>query len=312
MTTTPTRTGGPATIPGLARLRPLLGEINDTKRIRTAASVASLASRAFGRTWRLLLAGHDVGLVAMRETALAVAAARLGGIGPDILHDAGMAGEEIHEILISAIDAVADALGPDLAEPLRDSLRASIGHDLADAPEFVDRLARQPRAGATRPGHPRIILEPPEDHAEHCQMTAVYGVLVALRTGADPAVPFLAGLSHHFHNAYLPDSGFAGEELLGPRLAPIMARFTAQAMAQLPDPLAARVADARTVLDHAASPEARAFHAADVLDRVLQMEHYAQVSAFELRQALDDLELVHAGPLQAFQNAVLAEAGLLG
>ncbi len=56
----------------------------------------------------------------MRETALAVAAARLGGIGPDILHDAGMAGEEIHEILISAIDAVADALGPDLAEPLRD------------------------------------------------------------------------------------------------------------------------------------------------------------------------------------------------
>ncbi len=134
------------------------------------------------------------------------------------------------------------------------------------------------------------------------------------RSGPGPTrpSPFLAGLSHHFHNAYLPDSGFAGEELLGARLAPIMARFTAQAMAQLPDPLAARVADARTVLDHADSPEARAFHAADVLDRVLQMEHYAQVSAFELRQALDDLELVHAGPLQAFQNAVLAEAGLLG
>ena len=27
-------------------------------------------------------------------------------------------------------------------------------------------------------------------------------------------------------------------------------------------------------------------------------------------QALDDLELVHAGPLQAFHQSVLAEAGL--
>ncbi len=303
-------------IPGLARLRPLLGEINDTKRIRTADHPASLAHLAFGRSWRLLLAGRDPAEVALLEMARALIAARLGGVDAATLAGAGLETAEIRAIFEAAIDTLADRMGPEILGPIRASAAALAADPVsfidANVPDFVGKLGRQPRAGATRPGHARLILEPPEDHAEHCQVTAVHGVLVALLSGADPAVPFLAGLSHHFHNAYLPDSGFAGEELLGPHLGPIMARFTARALAQLPPFLARQVEEARKVLGHADTPEARAFHAADVLDRVLQMDHYAQVAAFELRQALDDLELVHAGPLQAYQNAVLADAGLVG
>ena len=46
------------------------------------------------------------------------------------------------------------------------------------------------------------------------------------------------------------------------------------------------------------------------MDRVLQMRQYDRVARFTTSQALDDLELVHAGPIQAFHVAVLAEAGL--
>ena len=58
------------------------------------------------------------------------------------------------------------------------------------------------------------------------------------------------------------------------------------------------------------TPVGRAFHAADVIDRVLQMRHYEQVAQFTTAQALDDMELVHAGPTQAFHFAVLQDAGL--
>src|SRR3954447_26332603 len=147
------------------------------------------------------------------------------------------------------------------------------------APEpraFVHDLERQPRAGATRPGHPRLILEPPESHADHCMITAVSAVLAGPAFRADPAVPFLAGLSHHFHNAVLPDSGFAGEMLLGRHLEPVVTRLTEEVMATLPDHLARACRAAREILPDTATPEAKAFHAADVIDRVLQMDHYAR------------------------------------
>ena len=89
-----------------------------------------------------------------------------------------------------------------------------------------------------------------------------------------------------------------------------MDRLTAEALAELPGPLADAVARARGLLAHAETPEARAFHAGDVLDRVLQMDYFARASAFELRQALDNLDLVHPGPLQAFQLDVLGASGL--
>jgi hypothetical protein len=288
-----------------ASLIPLLREINDLKRVRAAGIDGTLAARAFRRSWGRLVAGDSPVTVALRETALAVAAARLGGIDRAMLTRAGLSGEEATGVLQSAFDAVAEPLDPLLAATLRDHL-SEPDPAPAEPPAFVHDLERQPRAGATRPGYPRLILEPPESHADHCMMVAVYAVLAGPAYGADPAVPFLAGLSHHFHNAVMPDSGFAGEMLLRRHLEPVMERLTDEIIATLPDHLARACREARRIL-----PDAKAFHSADVIDRVLQMDQYARVASFELRHAVEEMELVHAGPLQDFQTGLLRTVGLI-
>jgi 5'-deoxynucleotidase YfbR-like HD superfamily hydrolase len=293
-----------------AALIPLLREINDLKRVRAAGINGTLAARAFRRSWGRLAAGDSPATVALRETALAVAACRLGGIDRTLLIRAGLSADEATEVLQSAFDAVADPLDPLLAATLRDHL-SEPEPAAAEAPAFVHDLERQPRAGATRPGHPRLILEPPESHADHCMIVAVYAVLLGPAYRADPAVPFLAGLAHHFHNAVMPDSGFAGEMLLGRHLEPVMARLTEEIVAMLPDHLARACREARTILPDAETPEAKAFHSADVIDRVLQMDQYARVASFELRHAVEEMELVHAGPLQDFQTGLLRTVGLI-
>ena len=154
------------------------------------------------------------------------------------------------------------------------------------------------------------MLEPPENHGEHCLVVAVLGAVLAGQYGADPAVAFVAGMAHHLHNAVLPDSGFAGEVMLGDALEPLMHRLFARELATLTPPVASTVRAALDTIGSADTPEGRAFNAADVMDRVLQMRQYDRVASFTTVQALDDLELVHAGPLQAFHRAVLAEAGL--
>jgi len=299
----------------LAPLRSLLGEINDIKRIRVAGRSGSLADQGFIRSWASLFCGESPGLVARRELAFAVASARLGGIDAATLSGAGLDRAEVETILRASLAEVAGPLGASWLA----SMELAI-HELADprswattqqaTPEFVGLLQMQPRAGATRPGRPRLVLEPPESHAEHCYITAVYAALVATGFEADLGMAFLAGLAHHFHNAYLPDSGFAGEELLGGHLNPIMDRFTARVFEQIPEALAPAVRAAREILADANTPEGQAFHAGDVVDRVLQMEQYARVAAFETRQALEDLDLVHPGPLQAFHQQVLVAVGL--
>lgn len=293
-----------------AALIPLLREINDLKRVRAADIDGTLAARAFRRSWGRLVAGDSPVTVALRETALAVAGCRLGGIDQTMLTRAGLSDGEATEVLQSAFDAVAEPLDPLLAATLRDHLNEP-EPAAAEAPAFVHDLERQPRAGATRPGHPRLILEPPESHADHCMIVAVYAVLLGPAYRADPAVPFLAGLAHHFHNAVMPDSGFAGEMLLGRHLEPVMARLTEEIVATLPDHLARACREARTILPDAETPEAKAFHSADVIDRVLQMDQYARVASFELRHAVEEMELVHAGPLQDFQTGLLRTVGLI-
>ena len=177
-------------------------------------------------------------------------------------------------------------------------------------PALAAVLCRQPRAGATAPGRARLVVEPPESHGDHCFTVAAYGVLLAPVFGADPVAPFLVGLAHHLHNVALPDAGFAGEVLLGDALEPLIARLEERELAALPPDLAARLRDVLALRADAQAPESRAFHAADVLDRVLQVHHHARAAAFTADQALDDLELVHAGPVQAFHLDVLAAAGL--
>ncbi len=298
----------------VAPLVPLLAEMGDLKRLRTADGDGSLAERAFRRSWAAIVSGEPIATVARRETAAAVVAARLGGIDARVLHRSGLDGEQVVDVLRRSFDSVARALPEPLWTYLREGLGLPVGasaeDDPAELPSFVGALARQPRAGATAPGKPRIMLEPPESHAEHCATVALYGVLLSGHFGAEPAEVFLAGLAHHLHNAVLPDAGFAGEGLLGEHLGPIFERLNDEAISELPEGVEGEVRSALRLVGQAKSPGARAFNAADVIDRVLQMRHYARAAAFTLDQALDDLDLVHEGPLKGFHEEVLKEAGL--
>ena len=181
----------------------------------------------------------------------------------------------------------------------------------ANAPEFVDLLARQPRAGATRPGMARVVLEPTENHAEHCGIVAINCVLAASIYNADAGEAFLTGLSHHFHNAYLPDAGDAGDALLGEHHAALMATFRERALAQLPDALAARARGSLDNVYRSDTPASKAFQAADSLDRVLEMEWHARSAEFTLNVALEQMDIIHPGPVQAFQLQIMREAGLM-
>ena len=291
---------------GVAAFTPLAAELGDLKRIRDAASPDSLAVRAFRRAWGRLAAGEDPRVVAMSTTADALAAARLGGIDRAVLEQAGIADP------LAVLGRSFDEVSSPVAVTLRGELRASLGQPATPAtpPDFAEALIRQPRAGATCPGKPRLVLEPPENHGDHSLVVAVLGTVLAGYYQADPATAFLAGMAHHLHNAALPDSGFAGEILLGDELAPLMRRLFDRELATLQPHVADRVRMALATIGNADTPEGRAFNAADVMDRVLQMRQYDRVAHFTTSQALDDLELVHAGPIQAFHHAVLAEAGL--
>jgi len=294
----------------LAGLTPLLAEVADAKRVRVAAVPGSLAEQAFERAWARLVSGEDAATVALAETAAALARVRLAGIDAGVLGGAWLTEPEVLAVLQRAFDEVA---GP-VPTPVRDRLRASLGAAAAGAltavPPLAATLSRQPRAGATCPGRPRLIVEPPESHGDHCFTVAVYGVLLAGVFGADPVPPFLVGLAHHLHNVRLPDAGFAGEVLLGEQLPVVLQRFEERELEALPPALAARLRQVLQLRNDARSPESQTFHAADVLDRVLQVHHHARAAAFTAGQALDELELVHAGPVQAFHESVLQAAGL--
>ena len=292
----------------LEALTGLLGEVGDLKRLRVAGRAGTLAAQAYRRAWAGLAGGEEPGKVARREVAAAVAAARLGGIDRATLVRCGLPDDEARSVLEAGFDAVADPIPGGLRRELRRAL-ADPAPAVGAPPSFVDNLEAQPRAGATQPGHGRLVLEPPESHADHCMTVATYAVLLAPAYGADVAVPFLVGMAHHLHNAVFPDSGFAGDVLLGERVEGIHRRLQAEALAELPGALRSVVAEAVGLVHRADTPEARAFQAADVLDRVLQMRQYARVAAFELRQALE-MDLVHEGPVQAFQLDVVAAAGL--
>ena len=299
-----------ATVAGLI---PLFRELNDLKRIRVAGRPGSLAERLFLRAWVRLLDGEDLTTVALGETAHAVAAARLAGIDAAVLAAGGLDADARRTVLRRGFDAVAGPLDPALAGLLRAALDPEPFPDrrLSDAPAFAVRLAAQPRAGATRPGRARVLLEPAESHAEHCAVVAVQGVLAAPLTGAEPAAPFLTGLAHHLHNAFLPDAGDAGDALLGENLGPMMERFRAQALTELPERLREMAAASLEAVFAADFPEAQAFQTADVLDRVLEMEWHARSAAFTLDVALGEMDIVHPGPVQAFQREALRAAQVL-
>ncbi len=310
MTAAPSATlaGGAACLAPLAALRPLLTEVGGAKRLRVAGAGGALAGQGVARAWARLVEGEDAAQVALSETAAAVARARLAGIDADVLRRAGLSGAEALDVLRRGFDEVAGPLPDDLRGRLRDAL--PLVRAVGGPPELVELLNRQPRAGATCPGVARVVVEPPESHGDHCLTTAVYGTLVSPLVGADPVTPFLVGLAHHLPNAQLPDAGFAGEVLLGEHLPRVLSVLQERELDALPPPLAERLRAVLALRDDPDDPAGQAFHAADVLDRVLQVHHHARAAAFTASQALDDLELVHAGPVQAFHGDVLAAAGL--
>lgn len=290
-------------------LIPLLGEIGDLKRLSVTDSSYSWAETLFLKAWGLLAAGMPVRETALRTASEAVASVRLGGITCESLKIAGISAADISAIVLRSFREVAG--------PLEGQLRAKLEQALSDKaeerhhyPRFATALCKQPRAGATRPKHPRLILWPPESHGDHCGIVAVYAVLLAPYFGASVEQPFIAGLCHHLHNAVLPDGGFTGEELLGEHLQTVVAMLRTEALAELPDALAQSARESLRLPQCTDSGEAKAFHAADVIDRVLQMKWYEQAATFRLSMALQDMELVHAGPTQSLQMDVLRMAGL--
>jgi hypothetical protein len=80
---------------------------------------------------------------------------------------------------------------------------------------------------------------------------------------------------------------------------------------ELPTDLHEPIRETFVLIENANSNEARAFHAADVIDRVLQMLHHAEANEFNLKYALEEMELVHAGAVQKFHYDVLRAAGLI-
>lgn len=289
----------------------LLRELNDLKRLYAYnLGGDSYATWIFRRA--CVAISNSQPLHAASWCAAVVSAARLGAITSEVLLDVGMS--DIERIAIQH-----DSISPheSLPSDVRDSLTtACLGMDkivLETRPpsiEWVDRLAAAPRAGATCPGKPRIALEPAEMHSDHCAMVAVYGYLLADFFGANREDAWLIGLCHHFHNAFLPDAGFTGETLLGFNLEQVLETLRSRVISSLPEEMATRVTRLFEEINGVDTPLARAFHAADTIDRVLQMEQYERASQFRVREALEDFNLVHEGTAQAFQHELLIGLGL--
>ena len=290
-----------------AELRDLFVEMNDLKRVRSAGRVGSIAERLFAQGWSALTGGAAAEDVALGITATALAATRLCDLDAAFLASAGLSDEAVSAVLVEGFDSVTPALDTGLRDTLRSRLTRRPAHRPGPVPNFVAALAQQPRAGVTCPGRARILLEPPENHAEHCLVVAVYGVALSPFYRADPATVFLAAMAHHFHNAAMPDAGFTGEMLLGDHLGPILSRTTQWALDELDGPLRETVERARAVLPDDATAEGRAFHAADCVDRVLQIAQHLQAASLTMGTVLDDMELVHAGPVKGFHDRVLRD-----
>lgn len=293
-------------------LVPLFREVGNLKRIRAANLGNSFAADLFERAWGRISGGANARTVAVDITKDAVIAAALGAINEKVLREAKLENVQIELITTRAFDVSATFVDKDLRDAMRDRIAAPIDDGRSsNVPEFVCLLIAQPRSGATKTGEPKRVFDQPENHAEHCLAVAVIGALLAAVFDADAETVFLIGLIHHFHNAYLPDSGFAGEEALGEFLPAIFETFRRKCLAEVAENLHEKIWELFKEIELADTPEARAFHAADVIDRVLQMRHHAEANEFTLRYALEEAELVHAGAVQNFHYEILRAARLI-
>lgn len=306
----------------LHRVRTLLVELEDLKRQQPAHYAQSIASTLFVESWQRLLRGEDAKQVATTITTKAIISVLLPGCDAHFIREAGLEQSAVVEIYQKALRTSAYER---LDDGLYGLLSASIPHlideyfekgsdeytddvDFQKQAWFVDVLCHQPRAGATKPGRPRILLVPPEMHSDHCLITAVFAVLLSPAFGASPGLPFLTGLSHHLHNAVLPDCGFGGEVLLDEWLSDIMTRARRKALTHVDPALAQRVTKAINTHENLDLAEGCAASAADVLDRVLDVKWRTRAAQVKDEGILDELDLVHEGPIKRFQTEILSAA----
>lgn len=295
----------------LAAFVPLFWEINNLKRIRAANLKNSFAAKLYESAWQQIIGGGNVRAVAVETARNALIGATMGAIDARVLRSAELKQNAVETILCRAFDAVAAPVDTALRKEMRETIDGKLNSDETANPHFVELLIRQPRSGATKTGAPKRIFDQPENHAEHSIIVGVYAVLLAPIYAAEIETVFFAALAHHFHNAYLPDSGFAGEESLGEFLPRVFDVFRRKCLAEVPEKLHEKVWSALEIIEKADAPEAKAFHAADVIDRVLQMRHHAEANEFTLKYAMEEAELVHAGAIQEFHYGVLRAAKLI-
>jgi hypothetical protein len=289
-------------------LMPLIRQLCDLKRVRSAAREGSIAERAFSSAWAALANGADPLSVMSTSLLDALIATRLGDLDAQLLAEVGIPPAELAAIRYRAWLEASKPLEANQRAAILDA--AKLAPSIGRPPPFVARLSAQPRAGATSPSRGRLVLEPPESHADHCMLVALIGALIAPAWGGNGETVFVAGLAHHLHNALLPDAGFVGEMILGKWLKPAIDCATVSALDELAPLPRALVISARNILLDAETPEGCAFHAADTLDRVLQVEHHLRAAGTTMKFVLQDMELVHPGPTRHFQEAVLQRMGL--
>lgn len=289
----------------------LLRELNDVKRLYDFNfGCNSFTSKIFHGATKALSTNNS-----LKEgvwTALVVCAARLGAITPSVLLDVGINRDSMVEIFKNSI-----RLHRSLPSPLLNSLLDACTNVertfiKSNEPilEWVERLTHTPRAGATCPGKPRIVLEPPEMHSDHCVMVATYGYILADAFGANRQDVWLIGLCHHLHNAFLPDAGFTGEKLLGDHLANIIDQQRVRVLNTFSPFYKEKVLYLFDEVNNIESALFKAFTAADTIDRIIQMEYYERSARFKTIDALSDFNLVHEGAAQDFQHVLLDSIGI--
>ena len=311
---------------GLSKISSLCIELQDLKRQKPKGYAFSIAEQLFIEGWQRILAGEEHSQIAFTITAKALLSITLPGFESGFFKELNFEVDTVADILTGTLQTVVDKY--ELPIDTADQLQKALSHHIEaiatasgtantiddqhfeDSAQFVYDLIKQPRAGATNPNSSRMLLLPPESHADHCLITAVFAVLFASKYKADPGQSFLIAMSHHIHNAILPDMGFAGETALEKHLPYILDTSRKKALAKLPGTLQSELLHAIHTHENILVPEGEASAAADVTDRVLDIFWRLKASKISKEQLLDDLELIHPGPIQSFQNDFIKQLDL--